>query len=108
MEVLIGALGGIGISISAVLLYLSTRKRDVPTLEIAKRQAEISGAQAASEAWAEYAKEMKDQVDREEARHIAEITRVTQRLAACEERWLKHDEREHGATGGRGRRGEET
>jgi len=68
-------LGLAGVLISAALLYLSTRARDKPTIEIAREEARTVGAQAASEAWAEYS-----------ARMEARLERAEQRLEECEAR----------------------
>jgi hypothetical protein len=58
----------VGVIVSAVLLYRSTRLRDKPTTEAKVETARTQGARAVSEAWAEYATRMEDRLERAEQR----------------------------------------
>jgi len=75
-DIWVPALAGFAAAlVPAILLYVSTRRRDAPTIEVAKEQARVAGAQAVSEAWAEYS-----------ARMEARLERAEQRLDECEAR----------------------
>ena len=77
---LLGFLAGI---VPSVLRYVRDRQRDPVALTIQKEEAAISGAKAASEAWAEYAKEMRDRVDSLQS-GLAEAQKA---LSDCQQRW---------------------
>lgn len=66
-EALVALLAFIGAVFGAWLVYLSTRKRDVPTIEMEREKGQVASALAIGEAWAEYADTMEHQLDKVKA-----------------------------------------
>jgi hypothetical protein len=79
LGVLVGVLAAAVTALGSILVYLATRRRDVPSLRIEKQKADISDAQVALEAWVE----MSAAVGKERDAARARVADLEERLRRC-------------------------